>query len=485
MSRFKEKSDFNRVNDSYELLPFRFDWFGDEARILTSMVGEYVVLSEEEFRAFVSGNLSRECLSYERLLAKGFLRDDTTPYALDLLAVKLRTKHKHLADFTSLHMIVVTQRCDHSCTYCQVSRQSADKEAYDISPETVRRVVDVVFQSPSSGIKIEFQGGEPLLNFSAVEATVLYAEDLARKQARGVSFVIATNLNQIDQEILRFCKAHDILISTSLDGPKELHDANRPMTGGSSFDSVVRGVELARRYLGRRAISALMTTTEASLPRVRDIIDIYVELGFPGIFLRPLSPYGFAIKTKSYRKYDTTRWLDFYDEGLDYILELNRKGIEFSEFYSSVVLKKILTPFSPGYVDLMTPSGIGISGVIYNHNGDVFASDEGRMRAEMGDMTFLLGNVHRNTYEEIFTSDALLEPLERSFSSSVPMCADCACEPYCGSEPVYHHATQGDFVGFKPLSGFCERNMHVIRRLIGIIEKDSLDARTLRRWSVQ
>lgn len=444
-----------------------------------------MILSEADFQAFVSCSLGLETPSFAQLYARGFLRVGTDPLPLEITALKLRTKLKNLAWFTGLHMIVISQRCDHSCIYCQVSRQSANKDAFNISTETGRKVVDMIFRSPNPDIKIEFQGGEPLLNFEAVEDIVLYAEDVARRMSRRLSFVIATNLSQIDDRIARFCKAHGISISTSLDGPRDLHDANRPMTGGSSFDATLRGVELARHHLGRYSVSALMTTTEAGLGRVRDIIDTYVENGFPGIFLRPLSPYGFAVKTRTYQKYDTTRWLEFFDEGLDYILELNRKGTPFSEFYSGMILKKILTPFSPGYVDLMTPSGIGLAGVIYNHDGTVYASDEGRMRAEMNDYTFRLGNVHENSFEELFGSDALLTPIEESFAASVPMCSDCAYFPYCGSEPVYHHATQGDFVGFKPRSGFCQRNMHVIRRLIDIVEADGEDARTLRRWSIQ
>lgn len=46
-----------------------------------------------------------------------------------------------------------------------------------------------------------------------------------------------------------------------------------------------------------------MTTTEASLPQARDIVDEYLRHDFTGIFMRPLSPYGFALKTKFYRAY--------------------------------------------------------------------------------------------------------------------------------------------------------------------------------------
>jgi uncharacterized protein len=69
-----------------------------------------------------------------------------------------------------------------------------------------------------------------------------------------------------------------------------------------------------------------MTTTEASLDRVDQIVDEYLSLGLDGIFLRPLSPYGFAIKTKQFNRYGGKRWFDFYRRGLRYILDINQHG---------------------------------------------------------------------------------------------------------------------------------------------------------------
>ena len=69
-------------------------------------------------------------------------------------------------------------------------------------------------------------------------------------------------------------------------------------------------------------------------------------------------------------------------------------------------------------------------------------------------------------------SDALLDPLEESFALSAPMCSDCAFEPYCGADPVYHHATSGDFVGRKPVSAFCRRNMAIFKLLLERYEID-------------
>ena len=43
----------------------------------------------------------------------------------------------------------ITLRCDHACPYCQVSRVSEDRQAYDMSPEVADRAVDLMFGSPS------------------------------------------------------------------------------------------------------------------------------------------------------------------------------------------------------------------------------------------------------------------------------------------------------------------------------------------------
>jgi len=67
-------------------------------------------------------------------------------------------------------------------------------------------------------------------------------------------------------------------------------------------------------------------------------------------------------------------------------------------------------------------------------------------------------------------------------AEAVPMCVDCGFLPYCGSDPVLHHATQGDFVGFKPTSAYCRKNMAVLRHLIGLLEDDPVAARVLRSW---
>lgn len=89
----------------------------------------------------------------------------------------------------------------------------------------------------------------------------------------------------------------------------------------------------------------------------RKLIDHYRSLGFPSIFLRPISPYGFALKTRKKVGYETSDFLAFYVEALDYILSLNAAGEPFEETYASILLRHMLTPFHSGYLDLRSPAG--------------------------------------------------------------------------------------------------------------------------------
>ena len=480
---FKTKEHYSdKLEEGYSLLPCRFIPLDQKRYVLTNLVGEYLVVDRDSLLQFLRHQLASEASLYNELKSKHFLVDSDSRVGIDLLALKYRTRSLNLANFTALHMFVVTLRCEHSCPYCQVSRQSEDRQAFDMSMETADRALDFVFQSPSPDLKIEFQGGESLLNFELIKHIVERAESINSMEMRNLDFVIATNLAVLEDEHLEYAQKHNIYFSVSLDGPKELHNANRPRPGGDSYERTVSGIEKVRRALGPDKVSALMTTTESSLGQVQAIVDAYVEQGFPGIFLRPLSPYGFAVKTKWFDRYDVSEWLDFYFAGLDYIIELNKSGIQFAEYYAGIVLEKMFSHRGTGYVDLQSPAGIGISAIVYNYDGDVYASDEARMLAEMNDKSFRLGSLYDDSYQDIISSEVLLSALEDTLTESVPGCTDCGFQVYCGSDPLYHHATQQDKVGHKALSGFCKKNMAIFRRLITIMEDDPSAREILLSW---
>ena len=466
----------------WQLLPMRFHRLDADSVVLTNLAGEHVFVTPGELAAVTAGTCTDQAL-LARLRAGHLIQVPGETLPAELLAVKLRTRMRRLPDSTGLHIFVVTLRCEHTCRYCQVSRQAAAKSDFDMSEETARRALELAFKSPSPHLKIEFQGGEPLLNFPMIRWIVAETQRMNAEHGKDLAFVIATNLALINEEILGFCAEHGVHISTSLDGPQDLHNGNRRRPGQDSWQQAVDGIRQVQQHLGPDRVSALMTTTQASLDRAADIVDSYADLGLRGVFLRPISPYGFALRGRGGANYSVDRWLEFYAAGLDRIVELNRQGIPMVEIYASIIARKMLTNTDPGYVDLTSPAGMGIGALVYNYDGDIYASDEGRMLAEMGDHAFRLGNLSDASYADVMLSDALLRPLSESITISAPMCSTCAFEPYCGADPVFHHATAGDFTGHKALSAFCRRNMAVFTLLLRKMRDDPYFRDLMRRWT--
>lgn len=482
MSRFLPAEAFHETESAIQLLPIRFERSGD-GYLVSNMVGDFARLSDDEFHRLTNGNIVPGDDLYEKAFATHLISRKGQTAQLQLVAARLRSRMAFLREPSALHMFVVTLRCEHSCPYCQVSRQSTDKSLFDMSEHIAERALSIAMQSPATHIKIEFQGGEPLLNFPLITKIVANAKLAAPKAGKQVEFVIASNLALLTDDILAFCKANSVLLSTSLDGPADLHNRNRPRPGGNSHALAVKGIRAAQKVLGADRVGALMTTTEASLDRVEEIIDEYVALGLDGIFLRPLSPYGFAIKTKQIKKYDAKRWLEFYKRGLGYILDINRAGKSFFEFYTLLLLRRMHSDRPIGYVDLRSPAGIGLGALVYNYDGKVFASDEGRMLAEMGDKTFELGHVDSANYRSLILSEKLIGLVGSSLSQCAPECLNCVYESHCGADPVYHHATQQDALGIKPLSGFCSRQKGVLGTLLDLLDNSPNEAKVLRKWS--
>jgi uncharacterized protein len=483
-SLFYPRARYTPCEAEYRLLPFRFMRWTDQELLLVNEVGEFLFLDIDCFRDLVKHQLSAQHPRYNDLKSKHFLSDGSSNVPIELLATKYRTKKSFLKGFTKLHMFVVTLRCDHSCHYCQVSRVSTNRPRYDMSIDTARAAVDLMFMSPSPSLKIEFQGGEPLLNFDVIRTIVEYTEERNKAERRDLEYVVTTNLVPITDEILSFLKEHSVLVSTSLDGPAFIHNANRARKGNNSYEIMIQNLERVRQVLGHDRVSAIMTTTKLSLKHPSEIIDEYIRQGFRSIFLRSISPYGFATRTGEDIRYEMTDFLSFYKSSLDHIIAINRAGTDFVEVYAQILLTKILTPLATGYVDLQSPAGAGLGAVAYNYNGDVYASDESRMLAEMGDESFRLGNLHSSSYDQIFGGEVLRSLAASSVLEVLPGCTECAFLPYCGADPIFHHRTQGDVMGHRPTSAFCLKNMSIIRHLLDLLRsEDPFVCDLLTRWA--
>lgn len=428
---------------------FRFGRFRDHI-LLTNDAGRFAFLSQDEFELFVHDRLPRDGALWQKLRHRYFCYDGSQEVYLRSVQDAVRSSHAYLFTPTSLFIFALTNRCNNRCAYCQAQGIAS---AHDMTPETAEKIVERIAESGIRQISIEFQGGEPLLNFAAIRQIVFSAETLLKDRA--FDFSLVSNLAFMNDEIADFIAEHHISVSTSLDGPRPLHDLNRPTAGQkSSYDLMLQGLAL----LSRRGIQAggIQTTTRASLPYAKEIVQTYRELGMNAVFLRPLTRLGAAARAWDSIGYTAEEFLRFYQEGLTEILRINREGAFFSESYAAVFLAKLLGEAAPNYMELRSPCGAGIGQLAFTANGDVFTCDEGRMVAEMGDMLFKLGNVYENGYDDWMNSSTCKAVCSSSLLESMTTCCDCVYQPYCGVCPVVNYCLEGSLRPKAPNNDRCK-----------------------------
>ncbi len=472
------------------VMPHRTRMHGDEV-LLSNDFGHWVMLGGEDYRRYLRGETTEDEPHYEALARGGFLADALDR---DALAADTARRYSFLRSGPNLHVVVVTLRCDHTCRYCHASRVPVSRPGFDMEPETARHVVDRIFETPNRHVLIELQGGEPLANFPAVRTLIEYAEEKNKTADKQLSFALVTNMTFMDEDKLDYLIAHRVEICTSLDGPEDLHDHQRLTSGGGSFAQAVRWIKrINARYVeegldpGLYRVEALLTPTRDALPRWKEIIDTYVDVGCRAVFLRALNPFGFAKSGADRIAYPIEDWLAFYRSALDYIIELNRQGVDILERNASIFLSKMLTPDDPNYLDIRSPCGAGIGQVAYSQDGRVFTCDEGRMVSQMGDDMFLMGDVRTDSLRDMLTGPVVRSMVLSSTLDALPGCHSCAYKPFCGVCPVTSYSEQGSLTGRVLDTFLCKKHMGIMDNLFELMRRTREDPELdeiLRRWIV-
>ena len=193
-----------------------------------------------------------------------------------------------------------------------------------------------------------------------------------------------------------------------------------------------------------------------------------------------MNPFGFSRSAWKKIGYDYKEFLAFYEESLEYILELNKKGIEIKEITAKYYLQKIFTESDPNYFESRCPCGAGIGQLAYNFNGDIYTCDAGRMLSVMDDENFRLGNVD-DKYRQLLDNAVVKSMCSASCLTGLSGCEQCAYQPYCGTCPIYNYVEQGSIYGQMPTNQRCLLSKATLDYLFVLLQnKDS--ERVLKSW---
>ena len=483
--------DFSKLSDPERWkpdfgVPFNQRVIGNKI-LISNDFGDWLLLSKGEFRDFIEGRPQAGEPLYKKLLRANMIAEE-----VDFLTQsnRWRTKKEYLFHGPTLHAFVLTHRCNHGCQYCHSSIVGMDRFDTDMSIETATRGVDIAFESTAHGITIEFQGGEPTANWEVLQHIVDYAREKNKSAKKVLSFALVTNLTLMDDEKLEYLLDRHVQICTSLDGPADLHNQIRIFRGGNSHETLIHWMrKINQRYedmgldTNHYRVEALPTITRPSLTRWKEIVDQFVEVGCRAVFLRKLDPFGFAAKSVKTLGYSMDEFLEFYANAVDYIIDLNRQGVQVMERHAAIMLNKILADEEPNYLDLRIPGGACIGQLGYAPDGAIYSSDEGRFVASMGDDMFRIGTVE-DSYTELMGNAATRALVMAGLNDGHPDCVSCVYKPWCGQQVEYNYKTQGSLHGHMRDSTWCKKHKSIFDYLMHKLESaDEDEMEMFRLWT--
>lgn len=457
---------------------FSFKQVNSEKYLLTNEMGFYEFLSKENFENVIGERFDDIDLeTVARLRDKYFIYDQDADVFVENASYKYRDNKNYLFAATCLHIFVLTNTCNMNCVYCQAQdTRQTNKGMMD--RETAKRAVDIALQSPSRELTFEFQGGEPLTNFETLKYIVEYTE--AQKGDKIVHYSVVSNTLLITDEIIDFFKQNNVSLSTSLDGDEDIHNSNRPKANG---EGTYRFVERNIRYMQSKnlGIGAIQTTTRKSLAKPKAIVDAYRNLDLHYLFIRPLTPLGYANENWSDVGYTAEEFIKFYRACLREIIQANKEGYRMAEGHASIFLRKMLDHVSDNYMELRSPCGAGVGQIVYYYDGKVYTCDEARMLSEMGMPDFCIGTVEK-TYDELVDSRVCKVTCQSSVIECIPQCCDCVYHPYCGVCPVVNYALESNLYSREANGYRCKIYKGMLDILFEYLENDKEATEIFSKW---
>jgi len=211
-----------------------------------------------------------------------------------------------------LIIIQPTPFCNINCRYCYLPYRSSNKR---ITLSTVSRIAQAFFASPfvpEAPDKATFlwHAGEPLtvpISFYKEAFQVINDANIGRKE---VIQSIQTNGTLINQKWCDFFKENNVHVGVSIDGTKEIHNANRvDRKGKGTFEQTIRGIRLLQE--NDIPVRIIMVVTNYALDKALELWDFFIANGILDIAFNPEEVEGCNRESSLYSEEFISKYQDF------------------------------------------------------------------------------------------------------------------------------------------------------------------------------
>lgn len=187
---------------------------------------------------------------------------------------------KYLGQSHKLNVITaVTRECVLKCTYCFAT--DPNKKFAIVSDDLLEKIIGGAFDTGRKKIQFEWTGGEALLGGRIFYEKVLKYQ--RKYKQRGVVFSNSVQTSGVvyNENLYDFLVKKGFSISLTIDGPPDLHNANRPVKNGApSFDKVLKSLNYLKKIQGY--CGAIATVTKKSIGREKETFNYLRSIGVKG-----------------------------------------------------------------------------------------------------------------------------------------------------------------------------------------------------------
>src|SRR5688500_2537749 len=195
-------------------------------------------------------------------------------------------------------VVNVTNQCNLACTYCYeygedkiVDTENGQQPKF-MTEETAREAIEFALRESRENrhAHITFFGGETLMNFPVLKATIAYARRRAAEVGKEVDFSLTTNATLLRPDVIEFLATERVGVTISIDGPEEMQNKFRVFKNGTgSYDIAAPKIKQLLARHRSRPIGARVTLTRQTLDVRRIYQHLTDEIGFWEVGFAPVT----------------------------------------------------------------------------------------------------------------------------------------------------------------------------------------------------
>ena len=206
----------------------------------------------QEFNSiFSSAKIPEEEIIKELSELRNMINDENIMMAIPIEQFYVMDDlNNYISTHVNMVTLELTERCNLRCKYCIYQDYNAAYRGYgnrDMTFDTAKKAIDLLIKhsaelKPDKKLIVTFYGGEPLIQFDLIKQCVKYAE--AQNVKHKWLFSITTNCTLLTDEMITYFAQKEFAFTASIDGNKEIHDANRVYPNGTgSFDIAIQNLK--------------------------------------------------------------------------------------------------------------------------------------------------------------------------------------------------------------------------------------------------